>query len=81
MPSYDSPIDSPVPYPPLTPRSPDLDREQQNSFPDSSSSIVYETPIRDSHLQALACYNDMFRNVEVNVPQDDVANARTNSGS
>jgi hypothetical protein len=75
MQNHDSPIDSPAPYPPPTQRSPNLDVERQTSFSGSSSSIVYETPIRDSQLQGLACYNDMFNNAEVDVPRDDVTNA------
>ncbi|KAF2446262.1 Pkinase-domain-containing protein [Karstenula rhodostoma CBS 690.94] len=75
MHNHDSPVDSPVPYPPLTQKSPDNDAQKQTLFPDSSSSIVYETPIRDSQLQALACYNDIFSNADVSNHQDKVANA------
>ncbi|KAL5379949.1 hypothetical protein PMIN06_005154 [Paraphaeosphaeria minitans] len=72
--NHDSPIDSPVPYPPLTQQSPDIDAQKQSLYPNSSSSVVYETPIRDSQLQGLACYEDIFSKANVGDHQDEVAN-------
>ncbi|KAK7190231.1 hypothetical protein PSPO01_03952 [Paraphaeosphaeria sporulosa] len=73
--NHDSPIDSSVPYPPLTQQhSPNTDGQKQSLSPSPSSSIVYETPIRDSHLQGLACYQEIFSNVNMVDHQDEDAN-------
>lgn len=70
----DSLVDSPVPYPPLTQQSPDIDAQRQGPRSYSSSSIVYETPLRESLLQGLACYQDVFGNANAGQQQGAVAN-------
>lgn len=70
--NHDSPVHSPVPCPPFTQISPDTDVQKQSLFPESSSSIVYETPIRDSQLQGPACDDDIFSNTNVSGQQNGV---------
>lgn len=68
--------ESPVPYTPIDQRYPDADESQPLPPADRDSSIVYDTPVRDSQLQDLPYYKHVFGQGQPAEPDNDQVNAQ-----